>query len=135
MTHDVSGEIQNWLRNVRGLPYSVRSTVSSLHLAWPWRGLGLGASLVHATANFGLCIAHFAAMAHAHGPSAVGGARLCAECIYLQINDYSSLQMQMFGAVPPEVRISSAGRVFRRLQRKSSQAADVPGAPRKSSGG
>ena len=46
-----------------------------------------------------------------------------------------TLQMQMFGAVSPEVRISSAGRVFRRLQRKSLPAADVPGAPRKSSGG
>ena len=29
------------------------------------------------------------------------------------------MQMQRHGAVSPEVRISSAGRVFRRLQRKS----------------
>ena len=44
-----------------------------------------------------------------------------------------SLQMQMFGVVPPEVRISSAGGDVRCLQRKSLGAADVPGELRKTS--
>jgi hypothetical protein len=45
---------------------------------------------------------------------------------------FCTLQMQMFGVVPPEVRISSAGGDVRCLQRKSLQAADVPGELRKS---